>query len=84
MELDLQTINYYNREDKIIENYEDEKRLELLENFSKEKATWIREFRELWQGNTRFGIFGIPPNYRVDAQPRCRVTDVSGSDSGDC
>lgn len=47
MELDLQTINYYNREDKIIENYEDEKRLELLENFSKEKATWIREFREL-------------------------------------
>lgn len=31
MELDLQTINYYNREDKIIENYEDEKKLELLE-----------------------------------------------------
>ena len=66
MELDLQTINYYNREDKIIENYEDEKRLELL---------------ELLEGESNFGI---PPNYRVDAQPRCRVTDVSGSDSGDC
>lgn len=35
MELDLQTINYYNREDEIIENYEDEKR-ELLELFEGE------------------------------------------------